>query len=115
MEEWQLDFEWLKVRHYLKEKMKLEKLPDVNAVLLLIGVQELGQPKSSFTKEEKQDLMHIALCKLMSFDGIYEFEGLDDEGWPHWRLAKKIDKKGEVEQGAYIKSLCIRYFNDIID
>jgi hypothetical protein len=40
--------------------------PDLNALLLLIGVQELGQGVAAFTKEQKQDLMHIATCKLFS-------------------------------------------------
>ena len=77
MEDWQLDFEWLKVRHQIKDLFKRETLPDLNAILLLIGIQEAGQVKTTYTKEEKQDLMHVAVCTLLSQDGYFEFEGLD--------------------------------------
>jgi hypothetical protein len=51
---------------------------------------------------------------LMSQDGIYEFEGLDDEGWPHWKQIKTIAKKGEHEQERYLKELSIKYFSTLI-
>ena len=90
MEDWELDFEWLRIRHLVKEATKRDTLPDLNGVLLMIGVQELGHWRR-FTKEEKQDLMHIAVCRLLSYDGVYEFIGLDTEGWPHYRLVSKPD------------------------
>ena len=62
MEYWERDFEWLKVRHIVKDAMKKDALPDLQTVLFLIGVQELGRiPKTKFTKEEKRDLMHVAV------------------------------------------------------
>jgi len=114
MENWELDFEWLKVRHFVKDTLKGSVLPDLNTVLFLIGIQELGQLRSEFSKEEKQDLLHIAVCRLMSHDGIYEFEGLDDEGWPHWKQIKTIAKKGEHDQERYLKELSIKYFSTLI-
>ena len=42
MENWELDFEWQHIRHFLKERFKKESLPDLNGVLFLIGIQELG-------------------------------------------------------------------------
>ena len=64
--------------------------PDLQVVLFLIGVQELGKGPQKFSKDEKQDLMHIAVCRLLSTFGYYELEGLDQEGWPHWKLIKKL-------------------------
>ncbi len=112
MEDWQLDFEWLRVRHYLKNSFHKESLPDLNAVLFLIGVQELGRWKSKFTKEEKQDLMHIAICRLLSSDGFYEFEGRDQDGWPHFKAIKPFRVKGVEEQEEYLKLKIIQYFKD---
>ena len=111
METWELEFDWLRIRHYVKDSIRGEVLPDLNAILFLIGIQELGQLRSEFSKEEKQDLLHIAVCRLMSMDGIYSFEGIDEEGWPHWNQVKTISKKGEAEQEQYLKSLVIRYFD----
>jgi hypothetical protein len=112
METWQLDFEWLKVRHFIKETFKKETLPDLNAVLYLIGMQELGLPKTRFTKEEKQDLMHIAICRILSPDGYYAFEGLDHDGWPHYKVLKPIPVNGVKEQELFLKEKVVQYFKD---
>jgi len=113
MEEWELDFQWLKVRHRIKDAVGRDTLPDLNAVLLLIGVQELGQVQETFTKEEKQDLMHIAVCRLLSYDGYYEFEGIDSEGWPHWKALKPLSIKGVEEQEEMLKIKIIQYFKNL--
>src|SRR3954463_16269645 len=72
------------------ERMLGQKPKDLNGVLFLIGVQELGKGHQLFTKEQKQDLMHIAICKVLSYSGYYKLEGLDSEGWPHWEMQKKL-------------------------
>ena len=109
MEDWELDFEWLRVQHKVKEAMRQETLPDLNMVLFLIGIQELGRWKRSFSKEEKQDLMHIAVCRLMSQFGYYELEGLDQDGWPHWKLVKKLPPLTLKEQDLLLKQAVIEY------
>ena len=109
-EEWEEDFAWLKVRHYVKDTFQKEKLPDLNAVLLMIGINELGVIRTKWTKEEKQDLMHIAICKLLSFDGHYGFKGLDADGWPHYELLQPIATKGVQEQETLLKQKAIQYF-----
>ena len=54
---------WQTLQSFLKHNLG-KKPTDLNGVLFLIGVQELGQGKKVFTKEQKQDLMHIAICKV---------------------------------------------------
>ena len=61
--------------------------PDLQTILFLIGIQELGKGPMKYSKDEKQDLMHIAVCRLMSQFGYYELEGLDQDGWPHWKMS----------------------------
>ena len=48
-----------------KLRTLFEKKPDMNAILFLIGIQELGKGSQRFSKEQKQDLMHIAICKIL--------------------------------------------------
>lgn len=115
MENWQLDFEWLQVQHKVKDWMNMEKLPDLNAILYLIGIQELGRVQPKFTKEEKQDLMHIAICELLCQDGYYEFVGRDEDGWPHYELLKPVQEKGEKAQQELLKTLVVRYFQNKIN
>lgn len=115
MEPWELDFNWLRVRHFIKNKFRKNELPDLNAILFLIGVQELGQLQSKFSKEEKQDLMHIAVCRLLSEDGYFEFEGMDSGGWPHWRQIKAFSTDGVKAQSAYLKEKVINYFATFLE
>ncbi len=111
MEFWERDFEWLKVRTIVKDALKKQVLPDLQSILFLIGVQELGRiPKSGFTKEEKRDLMHVAVCTLLEAEGYFEFEGRDQDGWPHWKELKPFSIKGAVEQEEFLITHIINYF-----
>ena len=86
--------------------------PDLNAILFLIGVQEFGKGARDFSKEEKQDLMHIGTCTLLSKYNYYEFEGYDSDGWPHWKLIKKIPNLTLGEQDMILRKAAIDYFEN---
>lgn len=111
-EDWELEFEWLRIRHLVKDTMAADNLPDLKAILFLIGVQELGQIRKDFSKEEKRDLMHVAVCTLLESQGNYEFVGRDQDGWPHWKLNKKIKKQSIDDQELLLKSKIIEYFDN---
>jgi hypothetical protein len=111
MDAWELDFHWLKVQHYVKESFDRKDLPDLSSILFLIGVQELGIFAHKFSKEEKQDIIHIAVCKLLSFDGYYTFSGRDQDGWPHYELIQPFQIKAGPEQERLLKQKVVQYFN----
>ena len=114
MEDWQLDFEWLRVQHFVRDTLGRQGLPDMNSILFLIGIQELGRVSDTFTKEEKQDLMHIAVCVLLSEEGYFEFVGMDGDGWPHFKQIKALDISGVKSQENMLKAKIIAYFaNDV--
>jgi hypothetical protein len=92
------------------ERMMGQKPKDLNGVLFLIGVQELGKGYQLFTKEQKQDLMHIAICKVLSYSEYYELEGLDADGWPHWKMIKKMPRFDLLEQEKLLKMHVLEYF-----
>ena len=106
------DAEW----EALLEKLQdvLGKKPNLEALLFLIGIQELGKGKRNFSKEEKQDLMHIAVCHLLSQEGYYEFEGTDKDGWPHWRLINTMPSGGLKDQEQLLVKNIKKYFADRI-
>jgi len=105
----ELEIEWAKVEyHFIRET---KKKPDLNIILFLIGVQEVGKGKKTYTKEQKQDLMHIGICKVLSISGYYELEGLDQDGWPHWKQVKKLPKFDLIEQETFLKAHIIEYFS----
>lgn len=104
-----LQKDWVNLLYKLKE-LTGKRPADINSILFLIGIQELGRGVKSFSKEEKQDLMHIAICKLMSYLGYYELVGQDNDGWPHWKLIKKLPKFDLIEQEKLLKIQIIEYF-----
>ena len=104
---------WLALRNKLREVFG-KKPKDLNEVLYLIGMQELGKGNQEFTKEQKQDLMHIAICKVLSLSGYYESEGHDDDGWPHWRNIKPLPHSDLLEQELLLKEHIIEYFENEI-
>lgn len=85
----------------------------MKAILFMIGLQEFGNwvSKKEFSKEEKQDLMHIAVCALLESEGFYEFEGRDGDGWPHYKSLKPLEVKGVDAQEKLIKQKIIDYFD----
>jgi hypothetical protein len=97
------------LQNRLAEDFDSEK-PDLKVILFLIGVQELGLGPQKFSKRQKEELMHIATCRLFSEMGFYELEGLDQDGWPHWKLVKPIPAYTLLEQEMIIKSLVVSYF-----
>jgi hypothetical protein len=105
----ELDKRWSKLLDGLKETIG-KKPADLNGVLFLIGVQELGQGKKVFSKEQKQDLIHIAICKVLSFAGFYEIDFMDQDGWPHWKLIKELPNFDILEQEKFLKIQVLEYF-----
>ena len=86
------------------------KVPDMEGILFLIGVNELGKlPRRKFSKEQKQDLMHVAVCTLLSQLGYYTFVGRDDDGWPHFNEVLPVTAAGK-EQEQMLKECIVRYF-----
>ena len=86
------------------------KKPDMETILFLIGVQEFGQVKEKFTKEQKQDLMHIAICSLFAQSGYYELERRDIDGWPHFRQLKSLPALNMIQQENFMKDHILLYF-----
>ena len=84
---------------------------DLKGVLFLIGVQELQKGIQNFTKEEKQDILHLAVCKLLTPYGYFKFEKVDEDGWPHWRELKPIKNLSEKQQDLLIKEAIIAYLS----
>ena len=83
---------------------------DLKGVLFLIGVQELQKGIVSFTKEEKQDVLHLAVCKLLTPYGYFKFEKVDEDGWPHWIELKAIKNLSGKQQDLLIKEAIVAYF-----
>jgi hypothetical protein len=89
------------------------KKPDTEAVLFLIGMQESGFIREKISKEQKQDLMHIAICSILMPSGYYLLEGKDEEGWPHYKQLKQLPVMNLIEQEVFLKEHILLYFDNI--
>jgi len=83
---------------------------DLDGIIYLVGIQELGQLHRKFKKDEKLDLMHIAICRLLEPYGYYEFDYYDDEGWPHYRIKEELPNLKAGEQSVLMKEAIVSYF-----
>lgn len=108
----EINLKWGELQQRIANEFDNEK-PDIKVMLFLIGVQELGRGPRKFSKRQKEELMHIATCKLLSYMGFYELEGLDQDGWPHWKLVKTVPNYTLLEQELLMKSLIVTYFEEI--
>ena len=106
-----LQTRWWNLEAKLVERFDGKK-PDLETILFLIGIQEFGQIKEKFTKEQKQDLMHVAVCSLLSQSGYYEIEGVDKEGWPHFKQLKPMPEMDTMIQESFLKDHILLYFEN---
>lgn len=97
----------------LEEKLmaRFDKKPDMEGILFLIGVQEVSGAGHRFTKEQKQDLMHVAVCAVLTPGGYYEHEGWDEDGWPHFKQVKELPPMSLIEQENFMKDHVLFYFS----
>jgi hypothetical protein len=105
-----LQSRWWKLEEKLIERFG--KKPDVETVLFLIGIQELGDIREKFTKEQKQDLMHVAVCTVLLPSGYYEIEHVDEDGWPHFKQLKAMPEMNPIEQENFLKDHILLYFQN---
>ncbi len=84
---------------------------NLDAIIYLIGIQELGKGALDFSKDDKINLMHLAVCRLLEPYGYYEFDYTDPDGWPHYKLIKELPHLKPGEQTVLMKEAIIGYFH----
>lgn len=101
---------WEEIVSLLGERFANGDTLDLDAVIYLIGVQELGQLHKPFQKDEKINLMHIAICRLLEPYGYYEFDYFDEQGWPHYKILEQLPPLKPGEQSVLMKEAIVQYF-----
>ena len=108
----QLKERWEQVVAKLSARFADGERLDLDAIIYLIGVQELGKPGKRFKKDDKINLMHIAICRLLEPFGFYRFDYQDEDGWPHFKVLKADYIKGVDAQETLLKHKIIQYFKE---
>lgn len=103
-ERWQLLVDKLSAKFSDNDPLELD------AIIYLVGVQELGQYQRTYKKDEKVNLMHIAICRLLEPYGYYEFDFFDNDGWPHYTIKEELPTLKAGEQTILMKEAIVNYF-----
>ena len=106
----QLKERWEQLVNILSNQFSQGEDLDLDAIIYLIGVQELGKVHQKFKKDEKLNLMHIAICRLLEPYGFYEFDYFDEEGWPHYIVKEELPPLKAGEQSVLMKEAIVNYF-----
>ena len=103
---------WKKVEEFFETHFQTEKNVPIETILFLIGVQELGSGKQKYSKDDKLNLIHIAVCRLMEPFGYYKFAHYDEDGYPHFDKLADLPKLKPNEQQLLMKKAIVQYFID---
>jgi len=108
--------DWEQVLNILSATFSEGEVLNLDAIIYLIGVQELGQGAKEFKKDDKLNLMHIAICRLLEPFGYYEFDFFDNDGWPHYKVLEELPPLKSGEQTVLMKEAIVLYFkkNELI-
>ncbi|WP_306640704.1 hypothetical protein [Sanyastnella coralliicola] len=109
--DYQFEMQWQSVVKRVTEQFGEDI--DLQSIIYLVGVQELGQGFRKFKKDEKVDLMHIAICTLLEPYGYYELIGKDEDGWPHFKRIKALPGLNSEDQEMLMKRAIVQYFEEL--
>ena len=113
----QLKERWEQLVNILSNQFSQGEDLDLDSIIYLIGVQELGKVHREYKKDEKLNLMHIAICRLLEPYGFYEFDYFDEDGWPHYIVKEQLPALKAGEQSVLMKEAIVNYFleREVID
>jgi hypothetical protein len=101
---------WETLQSRLSDQFADGDLMQLDAIIYLVGVQELGKPQDKFKKDDKVNLIHIGICTLLEPYGFYEFDFVDEDGWPHFNNISKLPVLKAGEQTVLMKEALVSYF-----
>ncbi len=105
-----IEKKWDKVVQQVEERFGME--PDLKGILFLIGLRETGSGKKDYAKEEKEDFMNLAICRILSISGYFEFQGIDERGWPDWEQKEAFPRLELDQQEVLLKEHIVKYFEE---
>ena len=106
----QLKERWEKLVGLISDRFAEGERLDLDAIIYLIGLQEYGRFDRKFKKDDKLDLMHIAICRLLEPFGYYSFDYQDEDGWPHYKVVEQLPPLKAGEQSVLMKEAIVQYF-----
>ena len=74
---------WDRLISILNERFSDGETIDVEGVLYLVGLQELGQIHQKMKKDDNINLIHIGICTVLEPYGYYRFDFYDEDFYNH--------------------------------
>lgn len=108
-----LKLKWENLIQDISHKFGGGEVLELDSIIYLIGVQELGKGFQKFSKDDKINVMHIAICKLLEPFGYYQFEYFDEDGWPHYKILDELPMLKPGEQTVLMKEAIVMYFENL--
>lgn len=105
-----LKLRWDTLVRVLTERFSDGEALDIEGVLYLVGLQELGQIHRRYKKDDNVNLIHIGICTVLEPYGFYRFDFYDEEGWPHFELLEALPNLKPGEQSLFMKTAVVEYF-----
>ena len=100
---------WEELIQRLSDTFSAEAV-EMEGVLYLIGLQELGKIHQQFKKDDNVNIIHIGICTVLEPFGYYRFDFYDDDGWPHFVLVEELPVLKPGEQAILMKEAIVDYF-----
>lgn len=107
-----LKLRWEKLVRELSDKFSQGEDLDLDGILFLVGLQEAGLGYRRYKKDDKVNLIHVAICRLLEPYGYYSFEGVDKDGWPHFSATEKLPFLKPGQQSVLMKEAIVEYFQE---
>ncbi len=105
-----LKMQWEEIVEKVSDKFGGGEKLDIDSITYLIGIQELGKGFQKYKKEDKINIMHIAICTLLEPFGFYAFDYFDEDGWPHYKILDELPFLKPGEQSILMKEAIVMYF-----
>ena len=106
----QLKRRWEELIQRLSDDFSDAEELEMEGVLYLIGLQELGKIHDRFKKDDNVNIIHIGICTVLEPFGYYRFDYFDDDGWPHFVLLEELPVLKPGEQTILMKEAIVDYF-----
>ncbi|MGB3005807.1 MAG: hypothetical protein WBC06_04840 [Chitinophagaceae bacterium] len=101
---------WLQLETAFMKRMG--KKPDLDDILVFIGIREAGLPPKSFTENELKELKQMAINTILAPARYYELMWVDATGWPHFKLLKPLPEMSIAEKENFLKEYVLLYAAD---
>ena len=100
---------WEELIQRLSDTFSDAEAVEMEGVLYLIGLQELGKIHQQFKKDDNVNIIHIGICTVLEPFGYYRFDFYDDDGWPHFVLVEELPVLKPGEQAILMKEAIVDY------